>query len=467
MRDGGVADSTVMRRGGAAKRDEPVTAAWAQAARCDRATRRWKIRNRMSSTVLGWTMRAGISAADQGLTSASALAVQILLARWLSPAEYGVFGVGFAIYIVLSAVYEAVMLRPLGVVGPGFYADRTAEYLRYLFRLNVAVSGCIAACLALASLAARPVLSHLWEVGLVVSIAAPFLWLPLLVRRTFYMMLTPPAAAAVSALYAASVLAAIVTLHRLGELSSTTAFAAMALAGAVAGLPSAVGWSLRRVHAGSGVATLSIPLVAVSHWRFAKFHLANGFFAILSGNGQMFIVGSMLGAEAAGALRAVQTLVAPLYFLTAPLSALMLPRLARDFSLGRHERVRSAALTAGVAITIAALAYELVLAFFGGSLELALFGGKYAEYVSLAPVFGLDGIFLSLASGILLAIEARQRPGILLAITAIAAPISLAAAIGLTASFGLGGTAASMALRGAVMLAVALAFWKHWARTGR
>src|SRR6185437_14155629 len=130
MRDASGANATAMRPGAIAEGDGPVTAASEDVARCDRAAHRWKIRSKVVSTMFGWTIRVGISAADQALTSASGLAVQVFLARWLSPAEYGIFGVGFAIYIVLSAVYEAVMLRPLGVVGPAFYADRTAEYLR-------------------------------------------------------------------------------------------------------------------------------------------------------------------------------------------------------------------------------------------------------------------------------------------------------------------------------------------------
>jgi len=48
--------------------------------------------------VLHWTGKGGLAVVDQALFAGSNFLLSILLARWLTPAEYGAFAVADAVF---------------------------------------------------------------------------------------------------------------------------------------------------------------------------------------------------------------------------------------------------------------------------------------------------------------------------------------------------------------------------------
>src|ERR1700685_1566655 len=84
--------------------------------------------------VRSWGMKWALSLVDQALTSAGSFGVNVLLARWMSPNQYGAFAVAFAGYLFLTGFYNALLLEPMIVIGPARHAASLRPYFRTQLR---------------------------------------------------------------------------------------------------------------------------------------------------------------------------------------------------------------------------------------------------------------------------------------------------------------------------------------------
>ncbi len=90
-----------------------------------------------------------LAAADQGVISLTNFAASIILARAISATEFGVYGVGFLLLLLLRAVQEGLTVQPLNAIGPTLEGD---AYRRYLSS-TMAVQLILSAVTALGALA--------------------------------------------------------------------------------------------------------------------------------------------------------------------------------------------------------------------------------------------------------------------------------------------------------------------------
>jgi len=72
-------------------------------------------------SVLPWVKKSGFAILDQALFSGANFLVNILLARWLPPEDYGAFAVALSIYYLLLNLHTAVLTEPMMVFGAGKY----------------------------------------------------------------------------------------------------------------------------------------------------------------------------------------------------------------------------------------------------------------------------------------------------------------------------------------------------------
>ena len=87
-----------------------------------------------------WIQKGGFAILDQGLISGSNFVISILLARWLVPEQYGAYAVAFGIFVLLSLVYQSLVLEPMAVFGGSSYRDCLRGYLRSLLWIHIAIS---------------------------------------------------------------------------------------------------------------------------------------------------------------------------------------------------------------------------------------------------------------------------------------------------------------------------------------
>jgi hypothetical protein len=66
---------------------------------------------------------------DQSLFAISNFALNLLLAHWLSPQDYGAFAAVFAVFLLIGTLHTGPLTEPMLVLGSGRYKNRLTEHL--------------------------------------------------------------------------------------------------------------------------------------------------------------------------------------------------------------------------------------------------------------------------------------------------------------------------------------------------
>jgi O-antigen/teichoic acid export membrane protein len=406
-------------------------------------------------SMVGWAGRGLLSCLDQGLASGVNFAVNVLLARWLVPAEYGAFSVAFTLFLFASGFHNALLLDPACVLGPARFGGRLPGYFKRVVCLHGAWSALASLAIAAVALGMQNALLRRAFLGL--ALALPFLLLLWLLRRLCYVRSSPVSALLSSAALALVLMGCLYLLRRWARPSPFAAFlmmaaAALAASGAVWGrLGLGGGWSAIRKG--------EFLDLARAHWQYGRWLSATSLLTFGVMHLQTFLIAGCLGLEAAGAFRAMFNLIQPMNQVTAAAAVLFLPNLSADFGAGRLDALRTKGILITTGLAAASLIYELILLCFGGRIERLLYGGRFAAYDWLIPLLGLMPIFIALPSGSSLVLQAVQKPQHYLIRGAMTGPVGIGSALVLTAWAGLGGAASSMVLTLAVS---ALAtFWLY------
>jgi O-antigen/teichoic acid export membrane protein len=225
-----------------------------------------------ASRIVSWTAKGSLAILDQGLFAGTNFVANILLARWLAPAEYGAFALAFSIFLLAGMFHTALLTEPMMVFGPAKYLARFEHYLGLLFRAHLAVTLALSLLLLGAALVGEWLYNPLVGWALVgAALAAPgilFLWL---VRRAFYVCLRPAWAAMGGALYCLLLLPVIVLLRLAGLLAPATALAAMGGAALAVALLLVFRLHPRWRVRGDGP---WLRQVAADHWRYGRWTAA-------------------------------------------------------------------------------------------------------------------------------------------------------------------------------------------------
>jgi len=86
-----------------------------------------------------WQKPAIFSLADQAVFSGSMLLVNILLARWTSPEEFGTFAVLYAVFLIFAGFHNALIVEPMSVFGARKQAAARQVYFRHVYLIHAAV----------------------------------------------------------------------------------------------------------------------------------------------------------------------------------------------------------------------------------------------------------------------------------------------------------------------------------------
>ena len=139
---------------------------------------------------------------DQALLALSNFAANIVLARWLMPAEFGGYIVAAASFWMISSAYNGLMSDPIMVLGPTQFRDRLSSYFAVLTVFHWCISAFVSVGLAAVGLALM-----LWgstapgSSFLGFALASPAILLLWLVRRTVYLWSHPRLAAVAGGVY--------------------------------------------------------------------------------------------------------------------------------------------------------------------------------------------------------------------------------------------------------------------------
>lgn len=358
--------------------------------------------------LISWSQKSGFAVLDQGLFAGANFLVNILLARWLEPAQYGAFAVAYSAFLLLAAFHTAILTEPMLVFGAGKYAENFPNYLGMLIRAHWAITGVIALMLGLAAVVS-------WQLGFEdmaealagLAISSPFILLLWLVRRAFYVRSQPQWAASGGVLYILLMLIGMVGLYRNGWLSAVLALVLIGFVSLAVSL-----WlsTLLRPQGRFGGSNPTPSLVLQDHWGYGRWSTATTVLMWAPSNIYYMFLPAWVGLEGSAALRAVRNLVMPILHATSAIAALLIPQFTRLFKDHGPEGLHRLGRFAMIMFAAEAVVYWGLLVTFRHQLMTWLYGGQYGEYGDLLILLGVLPLFDGAVAVFGGALRARQRP---------------------------------------------------------
>jgi O-antigen/teichoic acid export membrane protein len=374
---------------------------------------------------------------DQGFLVTSNFIISVLLARWLSPQDYGAFAVAYAILWILTNLHISMLTEPLAVFGPGRYKSRLSEYLGILLYGHVGfsvIAGMLLLLLAMASdLAGSKALSS----ALVsLALAGPLvLFSRGLMRQACYVDLKPRLAALGGASYMALVLPGVFFLYQRDWLSAGAGLLLMGFASLITGLWLAVFLRISPARLrGNGL----LRGILTDHWSYGRWAVPSNGLGFIASQSYLLLLPIWGGLEASATYRALTNLTTPIVHVATAFSLFLLPTLVQargHNNFGRHMRF---ALTLFI---VGGGSYWLLLGFFHRPLVAWLYGGRYEGYADLLWLIGLVPLLTGLVSLLGAALRALQRPDQIFRAQVLASTVALTVGLGLLVIWGVVGAA--------------------------
>ena len=411
-------------------------------------------RSFIAGKVLPWAAKGGLALLDYGFYSGANFLLGILLARWMAPEQYGAYALAFSIFILVTFLYQALLLEPLSVFSGTTYRSNLRGYLKSNLWLHWGISLAICLLLGGAAVAAK-VWWHSQPSAMAfagMTAATPFILIHALGRRSFYLKLSPGPAAFGSSFYCILVVAGSFGVYKLGWLSAFSAFLVMGFAALVGGLIMVFQLNVKLEPA---TAHMHLRETWKKHWSYGKWALGTCVVGWIPTYVYIPLVSKFSGLAVAGELRALMNLGGPVLQTYAALSMLFLPYAARVQS--EEGRAGATALTRKLAglFVVGAMAYWVVLIPFRRPLFELLYNGKYMDSASLLPLFAAETIIWSAALGPAILLRAMEYPRSLFFANAAASVVAIVFGIPATRYFGLRGVIWSMVVANLLYVIVA------------
>ncbi len=349
--------------------------------------------------------RGGLAVIEQGLFGGSGFALDILLARWLQPTQYGTFVVAYTVFLLIAAVHTAVLSEPMMVFGASKYASGFHAYFRIILRGHWVLAGTAAALLGVSAGALWLWGSHDLGAALAgLAVAGPFVLLFWLSRRAGYVRAQLGGALRASALYFLATTASVAVLQVAGLLSPLLGLVGMGAGAAAASL--LLLWQVKSTPA--DVTHPPPRMVVADHWSYGTWSVVATVVYWCSGQILMLLISAILGLPAAAAAAAAANLYRPLNVLAQSGSNLILPDLARLFQ-GSAPPIRDLVRNT-VPFVFAFVGYALIASLSAEPLLHLIYRGRYDEYAVLVWLFGLTYVASAVVQALSWVLKASGHP---------------------------------------------------------
>lgn len=330
---------------------------------------------------------------DQGLFAGTNFLLNILLARWLTPQEYGSFVIVYAIYLLFGSCHTALITEPMSVFGVVKYKSNSSHYFTIILYLHIALTTVFTIILLIPLLFSTQYNSfHSAQSLLILAITMPITFLYWLIRRAYYTHLKPGSAASTSLVYCIALLSLILVLYSCQLLSPELAFVAMALASLVASLRflrTSLSTFLKHQVRPALLKTMK------EHWFYGKWALGSAVLTWVPSNLYYTFLPMTIGLEGTAALRSIMNLLMPMLNILTAISMPLLPHFVSKLSQGGREAVYKIMRKMLFTLSFASLLYWLLIGTTSDYIFMIAYRGNYTEYARLT---WLAGILLVLAT---------------------------------------------------------------------
>lgn len=408
-----------------------------------------------------WAKRTGLAIVDQALLAGAHFVVGVLLARWLSPQEYGAFALGYSMLLLVGALQIGGLTEPLAVYGSGKYVSRFPEYLGVLIRMYVSWVGSAALILLAGGVLAGHYFAAPVRAALLGSVltmpTVPLFWLA---RQALYVHSMVARAAVGSGTYFVLTVGIVTILHLAALLSASTAFLGMAVGAGVVAVLQLMHTGLTWKSAGS----LEPKLVLLDHWAYAKWAVVATIITWVPWNAHFLILPMLIPLEQVAELRALFNVFSPLSHLLVALTTLLLPVISRQYHNSGWPAIRTLVAPLVVAYGVPSLIYAGLMLLEGPRLLYFLYGGTYVVTYRLSTMVGLVQVPISIMMVFALLYRAMGRTRDVAFLFAPYAIVALLLGVAGASLLGLSGALAGFAVAAWVALGFSLVRFLRTAR---
>jgi len=384
-----------------------------------------------------WIKKGGWALLDRGLFGLSNFALNVLLARWLTPYDYGVFTLFYSLFWLFGAFHTALFIEPLLVFGPGQYRHRFPEYLGALVYSHLGFTFCasvicLMVALGLGNTGGTPLLG--------VAISGPFILLLWLMRQACYVQTLPESAAIAGSLYTCLMLSGMVAMHQYHSLSTASAFLVMGISSLVVG-----GWLTTRLPINFSKATDSKLILDIvkHHWRFGRWSSATQMLMVAPDNLYYLALSAWGGLEATAAFKALRNLNIPIARVNIAFTSLLVPKLVKT---RRPDQFLQTVKIALLCFVLGPMLAWLCLGLLNQSILQWLYQGNYQENAPLVWVIGMSPIFRSIVVVLNATLRSLKLPKKVFQAFCLFTPINLILTLGLIWAQGIRGAVVGVTL---------------------
>ncbi|MFW6060192.1 MAG: lipopolysaccharide biosynthesis protein [Phycisphaeraceae bacterium] len=380
---------------------------------------------------VGDTVRAmrgpGWALADHGIFAAAGFVAHVLLARHLAIEAYAGFAMAFSAVVGFGLLTRAMLSEPMLIFGGRRYRRRQRAYigLVVLLQLPVGLGGAVVMLAVgwVCMLLGYGVVGAALAGGVMLQYSFSLL---MLMRRAGYLRRRPWIGALAGGVYLAATVAGLALLlatARVTLLGGLAVVSAATLAGGLCGL------ALVRPGVGFVVQRRRIGCIVRRHVRYGWWALGASACRYVPREGYVLLL-PMVGtlAEVAG-LRAVRNVIAPAMLVSAALSSLLTPRLARLHGQAAFFGTLRRATVAG-ALPLGAVWFAM--ACFPETVLRLAYGDRFAAYGQVLWLAGLIPLAALVQTMAGTALRAMERPDVDWWCTLTAVVVSLPVGLGVT-----------------------------------
>jgi O-antigen/teichoic acid export membrane protein len=320
--------------------------------------------------------------ADQSIISLTSFFTMVLLARVLTPRDFGAFVLVYGALLFFNALQSGLFTQPHNVLGVTKSASDYVRYTSTTLASQFAFSALLALVAVGASLIARAVG---WDFARQLLAMAPAVlaWQTQeYLRRVFYTEGRVRQAFLNDLISYGGQIAAIALIWRAGWLSGSLALLVLAATSTLAAIVAL--WQLRERLVGS----LDGDVVS-GNWQFGKWLF--GANLVQSGRIQLhlMLIGALVGATAAGLYKAAQNLVAPTHIMMNAYRSIAMPRAAAIHASDGFEAMHRFLMRAALLGLLPIAFYLLLVSLAAEWLLHALYSGQYDGYAWLIWLFSV------------------------------------------------------------------------------
>ena len=382
-----------------------------------------------------------LAVVDQGIFSGSNFVITILLARYLPSYDFGAFSLSYSIIVVFQQLHSAILLEPISVFGSTYKGLKKKKYLNSQAKLHFLITAIWGALFLAVLLLLKIFIKDSAVLNLLVlwCLLLPIYLLIFFTRRIFYILKKPALAMTSSVLYTITMFLGVAYFIQKNILDATTGIVVVVV-------PSFFGSLLLYswIKQPEKDAAFSIKALFQENLTIGKWLVLSGVFIALANQTQIYLSSSIIGVEAAGVLRALQSFTQPMTLTVVAISSYTLPIISRDFLNYDKVSGRKKALLISLILIILSLVFEMILIFWNTEIEGLFFQGRYSQFVYLMPILGIAPIISAAYSGFSNILMAIKQPKALLVASLIWITVNLSVGTIIIMQYGILGAVISI-----------------------